>query len=83
MACYTTRTTHVFVSVYVDVSQTKQAILSVRLNAETAVERRWSIRVTQISCWSPGLGMCAVGLTLCHIALHTGGKSTVEHSLTC
>ncbi|XP_077529226.1 uncharacterized protein LOC144141558 [Haemaphysalis longicornis] len=40
---------------YVDVSQTKQAILSVRLSSSTEMERRWSIRVTQVSCWSPNL----------------------------
>ncbi|KAH7939547.1 hypothetical protein HPB52_013665 [Rhipicephalus sanguineus] len=38
---------------YVDVSQTKQAILTVRLSARTERERRWSIRITQVSCWSP------------------------------
>ncbi|KAK8780420.1 hypothetical protein V5799_018237 [Amblyomma americanum] len=40
---------------YVDVSQTKQAILSVRLSARTEMERRWSIRITQVSCWSPNM----------------------------
>lgn len=40
---------------YVDVSQTKQAILSVRLSASKEMERRWSIRITQVSCWSPNL----------------------------
>ncbi|KAH6923979.1 hypothetical protein HPB50_010115 [Hyalomma asiaticum] len=38
---------------YVDVSQTRQAILSVRLNARLEIERRWTIRIAQVSCWSP------------------------------
>ncbi|XP_075531423.1 uncharacterized protein LOC142564335 [Dermacentor variabilis] len=40
---------------YVDVSQTKQAVLSVRLSARTEMERRWSIRITQVACWSPNM----------------------------
>ncbi|XP_029830201.2 uncharacterized protein LOC8024144 [Ixodes scapularis] len=40
---------------YVDMSQAKQAYLSVRLNTKSDMDRRWSIRITQISCWSPGL----------------------------
>ncbi|KAH7933803.1 hypothetical protein HPB49_017378 [Dermacentor silvarum] len=38
---------------YIDVSQSKQAVLSVRLSARTEMERRWSIRITQVACWSP------------------------------
>lgn len=45
-----------FCTVYVDMSQAKQAYLSVRLNTKSDMDRRWSIRITQISCWSPGLG---------------------------
>ncbi|KAL1425626.1 hypothetical protein MTO96_019049 [Rhipicephalus appendiculatus] len=38
---------------YVDVSQSKTAMLTVRLSARTERERRWNIRITQVSCWSP------------------------------
>ncbi|KAL3183555.1 hypothetical protein MRX96_033663 [Rhipicephalus microplus] len=40
---------------YVDVSQSKQAILTVRLSARAERDRKWEIHITQVSCWSPNM----------------------------
>ncbi|XP_064488482.1 uncharacterized protein LOC135400576 [Ornithodoros turicata] len=40
---------------YVDVSLTAQALLAIQMSPQKQFSRRWSIRITQISCWSPTL----------------------------